>query len=352
MSYPKIKVSLDKIKQNVLTLVEMCRENGIEVAGVTKVFCANPEIAEIYIKGGVSFLADSRIQNLKKLDHIDIRKMMLRLPMISEAEEVVRYADISLNSEIDTLRELSKKALEQKRVHEIILMVDLGDLREGYFKEDELMNAVEEVILLEGLDLVGLGTNMTCYGAIIPKTENLDRLMELKEKIEKKYAVNLDIISGGNSSSIYLLEKENIKINNLRLGESLVLGKETSYGEQIEGTTDDAFMLEVEVIETKEKPSIPIGEIGKDAFGKTPTFTDRGIRKRSICAIGQQDIDLDGMTPIDEGIKILGASSDHLILDTTDSKWDYAIGDTVKFKLSYGGILRAMTSSYVDKEIK
>lgn len=352
MSYPKIKVNLDKIKQNVLTLVELCRENGIEVAGVTKVFCANPEIAEIYIRGGVSFLADSRIQNLKKLDHIDIKKMMLRLPMISEAEDVVRYADISLNSEIDTLRELSKKSLEQKRVHEIILMVDLGDLREGYFKEDELMNAVEEVILLEGLELVGLGTNMTCYGAIIPKTENLDRLMELKEKIERRYSVNLDIISGGNSSSIYLLEEENIHINNLRLGESLVLGKETSYGEQIEGTTDDAFTLEVEVIETKEKPSIPIGEIGRDAFGKTPTFTDRGIRKRTICAIGQQDIDLDGMTPIDESIKILGASSDHLILDTTDSKWDYAIGDIIKFKLSYGGILRAMTSSYVDKDIK
>lgn len=351
MSYPKIKVNLDKIKQNVLTLVEMCGEHGIEVAGVTKVFCAYPEIAEVYIKGGVSFLADSRIQNLKKLKDLDIRKIMLRLPMISEAEDVVRYADISLNSEIDTIRELSKKAIEQDRVHDIILMVDLGDLREGFYTEDDLMDAVEEVILLEGVDIVGLGTNMTCYGAIIPKTENLDRLMELKEKIERRYSVNLEIISGGNSSSIYLLEEDNININNLRLGESLVLGKETAYGKQIEGTTDDAFTLEVEVIETKEKPSIPTGEIGKDAFGKIPTFTDRGVRKRSICAIGQQDIDLDGMIPMDDKIIVLGASSDHLILDTTDSKWNYTIGDIIKFKLSYGGILRAMTSSYVDKDI-
>lgn len=351
MSYPKIKVNLDKIKQNVLTLVEMCGEHGIEVAGVTKVFCAYPEIAEVYIKGGVSFLADSRIQNLKKLKDLDIRKIMLRLPMISEAEDVVRYADISLNSEIDTIRELSKKAIEQDRVHDIILMVDLGDLREGFYTEDDLMDAVEEVILLEGVDIVGLGTNMTCYGAIIPKTENLDRLMELKEKIERRYSVNLEIISGGNSSSIYLLEEDNININNLRLGESLVLGKETAYGKQIEGTTDDAFTLEVEVIETKEKPSIPTGEIGKDAFGKIPTFTDRGVRKRSICAIGQQDIDLDGIIPMDDKIIVLGASSDHLILDTTDSKWNYTIGDIIKFKLSYGGILRAMTSSYVDKDI-
>lgn len=277
MSYPKLKINLDKIKQNVFTLVELCRENNIKVAGVTKVYCADKNIVDVYLEGGVSYLADSRIQNLKKIDYTDVKKMMLRLPMISEAEEVVRYADISLNSEIDTIRELSKKALEIGKVHQVILMVDLGDLREGYFKEEELMKAVEEVILLEGVDIIGLGTNMTCYGAIIPKQENLDKLMELKDKIESKYSLNLEIISGGNSSAIYMLGKEDLKINNLRLGESLVLGKESAYGQQIEGTVDDAFILEVEVIETKVKPSLPIGEIGKDAFGKVPEFTDREI---------------------------------------------------------------------------
>lgn len=350
MSYPKLKINLDKIKQNVFTLVELCRENNIKVAGVTKVYCADKNIVDVYLEGGVSYLADSRIQNLKKIDYTDVKKMMLRLPMISEAEEVVRYADISLNSEIDTIRELSKKALEIGKVHQVILMVDLGDLREGYFKEEELMKAVEEVILLEGVDIIGLGTNMTCYGAIIPKQENLDKLMELKDKIESKYSLNLEIISGGNSSAIYMLGKEDLKINNLRLGESLVLGKESAYGQQIEGTVDDAFILEVEVIETKVKPSLPIGEIGKDAFGKVPEFTDRGDRTRTICAIGQQDVSVDGISLIDSDIILLGASSDHLILDTTDSKKNYRVGDIVQFKLSYGGILSTMTSPYVDKD--
>ncbi len=350
MSYPKLKVNLDKIKQNVITLVELCRKNNIKVAGVTKVFCADKNLVDIYLQGGVSYLADSRIQNLKKMDYADIKKILLRLPMISEAEEVVRYADISLNSEIDTMRELSKKALEVGKIHNIILMVDLGDLREGYFREEELMKAVEELILLEGIELVGLGTNMTCYGAIIPKQEHLDRLIELRQKIESKYSLNLEIISGGNSSAIYLLEKEDLKINNLRLGESLVIGKESAYGNQIEGTVDDSFILEVEVIETKVKPSLPIGETGKDAFGKTPEFTDRGDRIRTICAIGQQDVNLDGISLIDSDIILLGASSDHLILDTTDSKKSYKVGDIVQFKLSYSGILSTMTSSYVDKD--
>ena len=349
MSYPKLNINLDKIKQNVFALVDLCKKNHIEVAGVTKVFGADKNVVDIYIQGGVSYLADSRIQNLKKMEYTDIKKMMLRLPMISEAEEVVKYADISLNSEIATIRELSKKAMEQGKTHNIILMVDLGDLREGYFKEEELMKAVEEVILLEGVDIIGIGTNMTCYGAIIPKKENLARLIEIKDKIEETYSLNLEIISGGNSSSIYLLGKDDLKINNLRLGESLVIGKESAYGQQIEGTVDDAFILEAEVIETKIKPSLPIGEIGKDAFGKVPEFTDRGDRERTICALGQQDVKLDGISLVDQDIILLGASSDHLILDTTDSKKEYRVGDIVEFKLNYGGILNAMTSPYVDK---
>lgn len=351
MSYPKLKMSLDKIKQNVFTVVEMCRDNGIGVAGVTKVFGANPEIVQVYLDAGVSYLADSRIQNLKKLENIDIKKIMLRLPMISEAADTVKYADISLNSEVATIRQLSKKALELNKVHDVILMVDLGDLREGYYKEEELIKAVEEVILLQGVNIIGIGTNMTCYGAVIPKREDLDRLAELKEKIEDKYSIELKIISGGNSSAIYLLEEGNLPINNLRLGESMVLGKESAYFSQIEGTADDAFILQVEVIESKVKPSVPSGEIGRDAFGKIPTFTDRGIRKRTICAIGQQDVALDGMIPIDDKIIVIGASSDHLILDTTDSKRHYNIGDIIDFKLNYVGVLSAMTSEYVEKEI-
>lgn len=351
MNYPKIQISKDKIKQNVLTLVEMAREQGIKVAGVTKVFCAYPEIAEAYVEGGVSFLADSRIENLKKMKDIDIEKIMLRLPMISQAEDTVKYADISLNSEVATMRALSREALKMGKQHKIILMVDLGDLREGYYHEEELMKAAEEAILLEGVELVGIGTNMTCYGAVIPKPENFDRLAELKMKIEEKYSIELDIVSGGNSSSIYLLEEHDLPINNLRLGESLVLGGETAYGKRIEGTANDAFVLQAEIIELKEKPSLPTGEIGRDAFGKEPSFIDRGVRKRAICAIGKQDVDKDSLSPRDEDIIILGASSDHLILDVSDSENLYKVGDIVDFTLDYGGILSTMTSEYVKKEI-
>lgn len=352
MGYPKMKINLKIIEDNVKSLVKICKEQNIKVAGVTKVFCGNPEIAKAYIKGGVSFLADSRIQNLKRMKDLDIPKIMLRLPMISEVDKIVQYADMSLNSEIQTIKALSEKAIERNKVHKIILMLDLGDLREGYYDDESLFESVEEIVRLKGVEIIGLGTNLTCYGGVIPTKEILSKLSDLEKTIEAKYNLKLEMISGGNSSTVHLL-KDNILsgINNLRLGESLVLGTESAYGEQVASTSRDAFKLEVEIIEIKEKPSLPTGEIGRDAFGNIPTFTDRGVRKRILCAVGKQDIDFPTLYPIDEKITILGGSSDHIILDGSDSKIDYKVGDIIEFRMHYVSILRGMTSEYIEKEL-
>lgn len=205
MDYPRIEINLSKLKHNVKTITDKCKENGIKVAGVTKVFCADKKLVKAYVDGGVSYLADSRLQNFQRLKDFSLPKILLRLPMISEAEEVVKYADASLNSEIETIRALSREAVKIGKKHEIILMVDLGDLREGYFYEDDLYKSAEEIKKLEGVELIGIGTNLTCYGGVIPTPENLGRLVEIKNNLEKKHDIKLKIISGGNSSSIPLL---------------------------------------------------------------------------------------------------------------------------------------------------
>lgn len=350
--YPRVEISLNKIKHNAEKLIALCNKNNISVAAVTKVFCGMPEIAKALVESGASILADSRIENLKRMQSIDAPKLLLRLPMISQADEVVDFADISLNSELETIKTLSQKAINKSLVHNIILMIDLGDLREGILDEKEIFITVEEILKLEGIKLIGIGTNLTCYGGVIPKQENLSQLVNIKEKIEKEFSIKLEIVSGGNSSSLYLLEGgEGIPkgINQLRLGESIVLGRETAYGNIIQDTYEDCFRLVAEIIEIKEKPSLPIGEIGMDAFGNKPTFDNKGIRKRAICAIGRQDVSIDNIVPEDDKITIFGGSSDHLIIDVTDSLKNYKVGDKVSFMLSYGGILSTSTSEYVSK---
>ncbi|MCE1188591.1 MAG: alanine/ornithine racemase family PLP-dependent enzyme [Ignavibacteria bacterium] len=350
--YPALIIDTKKIEHNTRILVTKCKEYSISVAAVSKVFCAIPEVVQAMIQGGAEMIADSRIENLEKLDKIAIPKMLLRVPMPSQADEVVAACDMSLNSELITIHALSQAAEKIHKIHDIILMIDLGDLREGVWFADAV-EFVGQLRDLAGVRLRGIGTNLTCYGGVIPRPDNLGILLDIKKQIQEQYNLQIEIVSGGNSSSLHLVYTGQIPegVNQLRLGESIVLGVETAFGERINNTYRDSFTFVAEIIELKEKPSIPIGEIGMDAFGQKPVFEDKGIRKRGILAAGRQDMNFSGLIPRDAGLSIIGGSSDHLIVDFTEGSRFYSVGDKVEFDLTYGGLLAASTSSYVTKVI-
>lgn len=353
IDYPCVEIDIEKIKHNTREIVKLCKESGIDVIGVSKVFCAKKPIVNAMLDGGVTMIGDSRIENLKRLADIDCRKMLLRIPMSTHAKEVVKYSDISLNSELDTVRKLSQAAKRFRKIHSVILMVDVGDLREGFLEKD-VLEAVRRILGLDNIKLAGIGTNLTCYGAVIPDENNLGKLIDLKHRIKDEIGIELPIVSGGNSSSLHLVINGKIpkEINQLRIGEAIVLGRETAYGEKVPNCYQDSFVLKGEVIEIKAKPSVPSGNIGMDAFGHKPSFVDKGIIKRAIIAIGKQDIKIDGLVPVDGSIEVLGGSSDHLILDVTKSHKNYAVGDIIDFHMDYGCLLMSMTSPYVKKYYK
>ena len=351
--YPKIKIDLNKIKHNLDRITSIVNSANCSIMIVTKVVCADEEIVKVIEQNkNVEYYADSRIENLASIK-TNKKKVLLRLPMLSDVDRVVKHADISLNSEIETIKALNKAAMLQGTKHKIILMIDLGDLREGIYFTDEqkIYDAVQQILELENIELYGIGVNLTCYGAVIPQNENLSILVDYAHKIEDKFGIKLTVVSGGNSSSLHLIEKNQLPkgINNLRIGEAFYLANETAYSNKIEGMFDDVLLLEAEIIELKDKPSLPVGETGVDAFGQKPVYEDRGIIKRAILSIGKQDIDIDSLTPVDEKIDILGGSSDHMILDVTKSDTKYKLGDVITFKLGYSGTLKAFTSKYVNR---
>ncbi|MFQ3190337.1 MAG: putative amino acid racemase [Paraglaciecola sp.] len=348
--YPRVEINLSSIKHNLETLIVRCKKIDIDVVAVVKLVCGDPTIIDMIAKSAISTIADSRLENFEKIVDLKIPKMMLRIPMLSQVNKLVDLTDISLNSEIETIRKISEAASNNGKVHQIILMIDLGDLREGIIDDDILDSTITEVINLEGVNLLGIGANLCCFGGVIPSEENMRNLVKIKHYIKRKHNINITIVSGGNSGTIKLLTEKKIpiEINQLRLGASIFMGIGLN-DEKISGLKHDAFTLSVEIIEIMYKPSVPIGETGLDAFGEKPIFEDMGIRKKAICAIGRQDIQLKNLVPFDEHIKVLGMSSDHLILDISETKNTYKLGGKVNFELSYAGILSLMTSKYVNK---
>ena len=352
--FPRLVIDLEKLRHNGQKLCEKAAKNGLtDLAFVTKSFCALPEMVAALEDLPNPYLADSRIENLANYPETKKQKILLRLPMLSQCDQVVRHADISFCSEEETLKALDTAAKAQGKTHKVVLMVDMGDLREGVvFREEEmLLTLVKQAEAAEHLVFYGMAFNVTCYGSVIPTQQTLDDFRALVDKVEAAVGRKLDFVSCGNSSSIYLLDRADFAgFNNLRLGESLLLGRETAYGADLPDLYQDVLTLEAEVVEVKEKPSYPIGKIGVNAFGQTVEYVDKGDRVRAIAAIGQQDIDCGGLTPVTPGMEIFGASSDHLLLDVTDRP--IKVGDIVRFRVDYSSALRAFTSPYVEKVCK
>lgn len=345
----RIETDLDKVEQNTRTLVDLLDVSGIRVTGITKAVLGSPAVGAAMLRGGAGGLGDSRVENLTRLAGLDrsALRTLIRSPMLSQVASVVDIADVSLNTEAVVLAALDQAAAEQRRIHAVVLVVELGDLREGISVE-AAPEAVRAVLGHPSLRLVGLGANLACQNGVVPDDRNMGVLSGLADDIEALHGISLDVVSGGNSANLnWALHTHDVgRIDELRLGEAILLGLDPLYRTPIPGLHTDVFTLTAEIIEVAVKPAQPWGDRAQAAFGEAPVRTGGGTVHQAILALGRQDVDPDGLQP-PKGITILGMSSDHLVVDLGDH--EAAVGDEIAFGVSYGALVRAMTSPFVTK---
>lgn len=348
--YPCVEFDLDLLAENLAALVERCHDSLIEVAGVVKAVSALPEIVRVYEESGVKFIATSRVSQLRIMREAGLTKkplMLIRIPMLSELPDVVELSDISLQSDITVLRALNEEAKRQNKIHEVILMMDLGDLREGFWNEEDALDAALEVEnKLKNLRLAGVGVNLSCYGSVVPTKRNMQALVSLAADIEREIGRPLDYVSGGASTSAYMALNGTMpyRINLLRFGEIGLLGESDNFFPDF--LHKDVLTIKAEVIECRDKPSFPVGELGVNAFGEVGHYEDRGIRRRAIVAMGRVDYgNCFDLVPRMEGVEVIGASSDHTILDVENVKDKIHVGDVLEFGIKAYGPMAYLTHS-------
>ncbi|WP_374459443.1 alanine racemase [Chryseobacterium taeanense] len=355
MSY--ITLNTQKLAQNYNHLNNIFEKHQIEWAVVAKLLCGN----ETFLKSLLSVIdkdvCDSRLSNLKKIKELspETKTVYIKPPAKRLAKSIVKYADVSFNSELDTIKALSEEAFRQHKTHRIVIMIEMGELREGIMA-DSLLEFYAEVIKLPNIEITGIGTNLKCLNGILPDREKLTQLVRYRRIAEQTFKKKIPYISAGSSVTIPLLHSGNVPegINHFRVGETLFFGTDVFNDTYLKGMHRDVFKLTAEVIEIHEKPMIPTGKVGKNLTGESPEYNqeDRGKTSvRAIVDLGVLDIDVKQVTPLTEGIEVLGASSDMMILNITDEEKDIKVGDELDFGVSYLAVLRAMNSDYVDKKV-
>lgn len=346
--YPCLEVHLDRLQHNAKAVIGRCRQQGIQVCGVIKGCEGMPQVARVMQESGAAQIGTSRLEQIERCRASGIKSpfLLIRVPALSELHDTVALCQMSLQSDLTTLNALQRECEKQNKSHSVIVMADLGDLREGFWDKGEFVAACVHVEQnLPNVHLSGVGVNLSCYGAIRPTPEKMEQLLTLAHQVEDAIGRKLEIISGGATSSYTLVHWHTMpkEINHLRIGENILLSYDLQnlwHISDMDYLRSDTFTLTAEIIELREKPSYPQGEFCIDAFGRKPEYEDHGIRRRALLALGRADVgELESLMPLDTGITVVGGSSDHCILDVTDCPRDLRTGDTVSFNLCYSHLL-------------
>ena len=352
--YPQLEFDLALLRSNADAVIFRCRGMGIRVCGVVKGVDGMPEAARVLRAAGAAELGTSRLEQVAKCRAAGVPGpwLLIRIPGLTELPDVVALCETSLQSEWPTLLALEEECLRQNKTHRVIVMTDLGDLREGFWDKKELVDVCERVEReLPHVHLAGIGVNLTCYGSTKPTPEKMNELVGLARQVEQRIGRKLEIVSGGATSSFTLVHWGTMPagVNHLRIGEAILLGKDlqVDWGiRDMDYLRMDALTLRAEVVEVKDKPTYPIGEFAIDAFGRKPVYEDRGIRRRAILALGRADVgELESLIPREPGLTVIGGSSDHCIVDVEDCPRRLQVGDIVEFSLCYSHMLYATARS-------
>ncbi|MBN2891261.1 MAG: alanine racemase [Bacteroidales bacterium] len=360
----ELKIHIDEIIGNIKKLSNVFDKYNKKWSLITKVFSGDPEFLKRILTDdviqGIHSVGDSRLTSLKNLKKTNpkMRTIYIKPPAKIYADDIVKYADISLNSSYETIKSLNEAAKKQNKIHEIIIMIELGELREGV-KRDDIISFYKKVFNFPNIKVVGLGSNLGCMYGVEPTYDKLLQISLYKELIESKFDQKMNFVSGGSSITLPLLLNDSIPadMNHFRIGESAFFGTSPLDNKQFMDLSTDTFYFYANIIELEEKKIVPEGIISDASIGHTANFDKEdisGTTYKAILDFGLLDVDREEIEVKDENIKFVGITSDMTVVDignnrTADGKPKYKVGDKICFKPSYMGVARLLNSKFIDK---
>jgi ornithine racemase len=353
----RVLINLDALFHNLKTIGSWMERHGASWTVVTKVLCGHNPAVQALKAMGVRSIGDSRLENLTAIENIvsDFESWYLRVPDFSAVPDVARLTDISLNSEIKIIEALNEEAKRIDRTHGIVIMIELGDLREGILP-GSLIDFYKYVFQLSNIEVRGIGANLGCLAGVVPTVDQFMQLVLYRELLELKFQHPLRLISAGSSAVLPLLLDKQLprSINHFRIGEAIFLGTDLVNGGNLPDLRGDAIVLEAEIAEIKKKGLMPLAE----TTSMTPFISEINDERspgqrgyRALVSVGNLDTEISGLTPINPRYSIAGASSDITVVNIGDDADGLRVGDSLQFRPDYAAFLRLMDGNYIDKVV-
>lgn len=358
-------IHTDRIRSNVEKLSAYFQVRGVQWSLVTKVFSGDLDFLQAILTeetvSGIHSVGDSRLTSLKNLKQVypGLRTIYIKPPAKMYADEIVRFADVSLNSSATTIRALNQAALDQETQHKVIIMVEQGELREGVTVEN-LFGVFSQVHALPHIQIIGIGSNLGCMYGIEPSPEKFAQLMQVRGELERKFKVDIPYISAGTSISLPLLASGVVPqaINHFRIGEAVFFGLSPLKNEPFEDLHTETFEFHANIIELETKEVVPEGVISDSNIGHTVDFNQEDAGETSVKAIldfGMLDVDKNDLDTTEPGISFVGITSDMIVVDLgsnkqADGSQRYRVGDVMVFKPNYMAVARLLNSKFIDKQ--
>lgn len=356
-----LTLNRDKLRENYQRLAALFEGENCQWGVVTKLLCGNALYLDEVLALGARQLLDARIHNLEAIKQrfAQAETVYIRPASLEAVADIVTWADVSLQSSVFTCAALSREAGAQNKIHKVVLMVEMGDLREGVVS-DELEEVFAKVARLPHLEVVGLGTNLNCFNGTLPSRQVLKELVSLRDDLEKETGTTIPWISAGTTVTLPILINGDLpeQINHFRIGEALFFGKDIPGQSTLEGFHDDVFTLHAQVVEAAHKPSQPSGELGESPLGQSASGVtasqDQNPEEeihRALLDVGYLDSAPQFLSTIDPTLSISRASSDLLGVDAEQGRTPLKVGDWIELRPQYMGVLHLMSSDYIAKRV-
>lgn len=335
-------------------MTELAALWGADLCGVTKFCLGDPGMLKLCAEGGIKGIADSNAVNffpenaLAKQNKRTKREKLVfpdhfhKSLIKTRISDIRQWGSLPRNKRAHRLFISHRALLEEVRCipgdekPEVVLIAEMGDLKEGLFPE-EILSINKD---FPDLPILGVSANFACLSGAVPSLPALKNLKNLACEIQSSRNLEAPFVSVGGTVMHSLMRQETPQkglFQELRCGEGLFFGFDSSGGGPVPGFETDTMTFYGEILEVAEKeiPAAKLQESALTALGDHAHERPPGQRKSAVLDFGILGADEFNLFPFDSDTLFAGQTFDFTVLDITNSVLNYKPGDLFPFRVNY-----------------